>query len=152
MFVAFLLIWILLNEKFTVEILLFGIAVSAAIYAFACCFLDFSFRKDVQMIRKAGLGLAYAGLLVLEILKANLAVLKIVLNPCSKPHPVIVSFRTTLKTPLTRVLLANSITLTPGTITVTLEEDVYRIHCLDESFVDGLGGGRILKILEKMEA
>jgi len=50
------------------------------------------------------------------------------------------------------VLLANSITLTPGTITVTLEEDVYRIHCLDESFVDGLGGGRILKILEKMEA
>lgn len=152
MFVAFLLIWFVFNEKVTLEILLFGIGVSAAVYAFCCFFMDFSFRKDLRLMRKLGLILAYAATLLWEIICSNIAVLKVLFHPRKKPHPVIVSFRTTLKTPIARVLLANSITLTPGTITVTLEEDVYRIHCLDESFADGLGGGRILRILERLEA
>ena len=44
------------------------------------------------------------------------------------------SFRTRLRTDAGKVVLANSITLTPGTITVDVEDDVFLVHCLDDSF------------------
>ncbi len=51
--------------------------------------------------------------------------------------PALVRFKTDLKTKQARVVLANSITLTPGTITVTLEEDEYVVHCLDKELAEG---------------
>ena len=47
--------------------------------------------------------------------------------------------------------LANSITLTPGTITVSLEENRYVIHCLDKSFSEGLNESSFVRLLARME-
>jgi len=49
------------------------------------------------------------------------------------------------------MLLANSITLTPGTITVSLDDDEYTIHCLDASLAEGLENSEFEKALMKLE-
>ncbi len=65
--------------------------------------------------------------------------------------PAIVSFKTTLQSSFTRVVLANSITLTPGTITVSLKGDELIVHCLDESLAEGMDCSIFVTMLEKME-
>ena len=93
----------------------------------------------------------YIVVLLVEIIKANLIVLKILLTKGRKIHPVIVHFDSPLKKEFYQVVLADSITLTPGTITVRLNEDGYEVHCLDESLAKGLDSSIFVDILKKME-
>ena len=48
-------------------------------------------------------------------------------------------------------MLANSITLTPGTITVSLEDDTLLVHCLDKTLSEGMEDSEFVKMLEKLE-
>ena len=68
-----------------------------------------------------------------ELIVANIQVLKIVLSPRISIRPGIIAFKTECKTPLGITLLANSITLTPGTLSVDISEDqtTIFIHTLD---------------------
>ena len=66
-------------------------------------------------------------------------------------EPVLVTFHTTLKSPVLRVILANSITLTPGTITVSLEGDTFVVHALDKDFVEGIEDSVFVRWLQKAE-
>ena len=50
------------------------------------------------------------------------------------------------------MVLANSITLTPGTITVNLEGNEFYVHCLDKEFAEGMEQSIFVELLEKMEA
>ncbi len=65
-----------------------------------------------------------------DIFIANIQVALIVLNPRLPVEPRIVTFRSGLKTQVNRVLLANTITLTPGTLSVMCSEDEYVVHAL----------------------
>ena len=88
---------------------------------------------------------------ILEILKANIGVMQLILSPKMEVEPKLVRFRTDLKTDLARVILANSITLTPGTITVTLEGDEYLVHCLDKSMAEGMDDSIFVRLLHQLE-
>ncbi len=66
-------------------------------------------------------------------------------------EPVIVHLHTNLKTETARVILANSITLTPGTITVSLTDQDLLVHCLDKSLSDGMEDSVFVRLLEKLE-
>jgi multicomponent Na+:H+ antiporter subunit E len=90
-------------------------------------------------------------LLLREIVKANLAIIPKILTVEEEMEPVIVRFRTTLKSDFTKMLLANSITLTPGTFTISLENDEYVIHCLDTSLASDLEQSVFEKALKKLE-
>ena len=68
-----------------------------------------------------------------------------------KQEPVLIFYQTKLKTKTARVVLANSITLTPGTITVSCEEDQYIIHCLNANMFEGAEDGIFVRLLTKME-
>lgn len=151
MFVLFFLCWVIFAGKITLEIALFGLAISAAVFCFQCKFLDYSLKKEKKLYRNLGWGIGYGIILILEILKANLGVMHLILSPAEEVEPKLVRFRTNLKSNLSRVILANSITLTPGTITVTLEEDEYLIHCLDNSMADGIDDSVFVQMLEEME-
>ncbi|MBN2027560.1 MAG: Na+/H+ antiporter subunit E [Actinobacteria bacterium] len=84
--------------------------------------------------------------LVWEIIKANYDVAKIILTPRLPIDPRIVEYRTYLPDDLPRTVFSDSITLTPGTVTVELEEDLLKVHCLCPYHEEGLAG------LEKMVA
>lgn len=151
MYILFFLLWVMFNGQLTLEIAIFGLVIAAAMYFFVCKFMDYSIRKDIVIIKEIGYILQYIGLLLWEIVKANMATIRFIMSIKHKNEPVLVSFKTTLKTQTAKSLLANSITLTPGTITVSLEEDEYVVHCLDKSFSEGLEDSSFVKLLTKME-
>lgn len=151
MLLLFFICWIIFAGDFTLEIMLFGIGVSAVVFWFQCKFLDYSIEKEKNLYRNIKWGIVYAVILILEILKANIGVMHLILSPKYEVEPKLVRFRTDLKTDIARVILANSITLTPGTITVTLEGDEYVVHCLDASMAEGMDDSIFVQLLHQLE-
>jgi multicomponent Na+:H+ antiporter subunit E len=150
MFILLLICWIVFNQNLTWEIFLFGLVISAALYAFMCSFMDYSIKKDLFIMKRLpGIAL-YVILLVWEVIKANFVLFGIVFRK-KKHAPVIVEFRTKLKTRTARAFLANSITLTPGTITIGVEGDLFRIHCFDKSLAEDIDATVFEKRLLKLE-
>ncbi len=78
--------------------------------------------------------------LIWEIVKANYDVAKIILNPRLPIDPRIVEYRTYLPDDLPRTVFSDSITLTPGTVTVELTGDMLNVHCLCPYHQEGLAG------------
>ncbi len=151
MFIVFILLWLVLNERVTLEIVYFGLGISAALYVFVVKFMDYSPKKEWAAIRKLSKTLKYLFNLLVEIFKANVGVMHFILSPRYEVEPQLVYFKTKLKKDVERVMLANSITLTPGTITVSLEEDLMCVHCLDKTLADGLEDSEFERQLLEME-
>jgi len=84
-------------------------------------------------MRKLVVAVSLLGRFVVELVVANLAVLKIVLKPRLSVRPGIIAFRTELRTDTAKTWLANMITLTPGTLTLFVSDDhsTLYIHTLD---------------------
>lgn len=151
MYLLFLAAWIVFNGNVTLEILIFGVVIAAVMLLFMCKFMDYSLKKELNVYKKSIWFLAYVALLIREIIKANLAIIPRILTVEEEMDPIIVKFRTSLKSDFTKMLLANSITLTPGTITVALEDDEYTIHCLDTSLANELENSIFEEALKKLE-
>jgi multicomponent Na+:H+ antiporter subunit E len=143
--------WIVFNGKFTLEILIFGIVLSAALYLFTWKVLGYGPKQEKEVLRKLPRMLLYFLLVFKEIVKANWGVLKIVLNPKSKIEPKMVYFKTDLEKDTSKVALANSITITPGTITVNVSDNVFCVHALDASMADGIDECDFVVKLREME-
>lgn len=151
MFLLFFLIWVIFNGQLTWEIAAFGVVIAAVMYLFICKFMGYKPEMDLILCRKFFLILQYVFVLVKEIVKANYAVIKMIMSSRYEIEPVIVRFRTDLKTAPARILLANSITLTPGTITVSLEGDEYVVHCLDKELAKGINSSIFVTLLRQLE-
>lgn len=151
MFILILLLWILFNGQLTLEIFLFGLLFATVFYLFMCKFFSFSPKKDLAILKKAIYIIEYLLVLFIEIVKANIIAGKLLLSSKYDVEPVIVKFTTPLKSESSRVILANSITLTPGTITVRLQFDEFTVHCLDKSLAEGLDSSIFVKLLMRME-
>lgn len=151
MLFVFFLLWVVFNGRLTLEIAVFGIVISVLIYWFICKFMDWSPKKDFYFIKISGLLLQYGFVLLIEIFKANLATIKMIFTEKFEREPVLVSFETSIRSKALRVLLANSITITPGTITVSLEGNRYLVHCLDKDFGKGIENSVFVKLLERMD-
>lgn len=152
MYVLYFLLWVIFNGSFTLEIAVIGMVIAAVILAFACKFMDYSLAQERRIYKKAFVFLRYICLLVKEIVKANFNVIHMILTEKEEVEPVLVSFRSDLKTPTGKAFLANCITLTPGTITVALEESKYTVHCLDESMAEGIHESEFIEYIRRMEA
>lgn len=149
----FILLWlffVLLNGRLTLEIALFGAAVAGLALLFACRYAGWSLKSEKEFLRRLPRLLLYGLYLLKEIAKANLITLRRVYAR-HEVEPAIVTFRTPLAKEWTRVLLANSITLTPGTITLLLKDDALTVHCLDKSDAGGLEGSDMEQRIAKME-
>jgi multicomponent Na+:H+ antiporter subunit E len=72
----------------------------------------------------------YAFVFLFEMARANLQVAYLVLHPQMPIHPGIVRVKTAIRSELGRTFLANSITLTPGTFTIDIKENILYIHCI----------------------
>jgi len=76
---------------------------------------------------------AYLGLFLKELVKSNLYVARLVLMPEPDLQPAIIQVKTSLKSDIGRLALANSITLTPGTLVVEIRDEYLFIHCINVS-------------------
>ena len=145
--------WLLFNGKVTLELVLVGVVLVAAVYGGCCVLLGFSWKKELRLWKKLPRVLAYLALLVWEVLLANLQVIRLILSPNRKEHTRhrLIWFPAPVKSGVGQVILANSITLTPGTITVSTPEGRFCVHALDEQFAHGLDQSRFVKAIRAME-
>jgi len=151
MFILYFAMWVVLNGRWTTEIGIFGLVFAAAAYAFTWKYMGFGPKVDLALVRRAPSAIGYGVTLLKEIIKANLTVVRMILDGEKEPKPQLVQFDVDLKKNRHLVALANSITLTPGTITVDLHDNHFTVHALDMSMVDGLDDGVFVQQLMRME-
>ena len=151
MFFIALAAWIIFNGAVTWEIMLFGIVLSAAVCTFMSVLTEYSIKAELKLYKKFPYILLYIPVLVYEIVKANIITAVFILKGNKKIKPVIVCFDSPLKTGYASSVLANSITLTPGTISVSFKDGKFKVHCLDVSLCDGIESSSFVKILKKIE-
>ena len=135
LFVTLLLFWVMLNGTLAVDSLIIGILVSFSITLLFCSGLSFftEFRATPQAFVA---GIFYYAYFFKELVKSNFRLAAIVLSPSLPIKPGIVKVRTKLKSKMGRLMLANSITLTPGTLTVELDGEWLYIHCVTVESTD----------------
>ena len=152
MYLLLFLIWLIFNSQITLEIVLIGLAVAGAGYALACAVTGWSPKKDLRLARLSGLLLLYVLVLLREVVKSAVTMLSVVLTRSRADlRHSLVTFETDLESDFCRALLANSITLTPGTITVSVDGNCYTVHCLDRSMIAGIRESDFVRLLRKME-
>ena len=150
MFVVFLVLWVVFNGKLNAEIAIFGVILSALVYAFSCKFLNYSFEKDKKLFGLIPAAVKYVWLLLCEIVKSNMALIRVVYSRRIEVKPQLVTFSTPLKGAF-KSILADCITVTPGTISVLSEDDKLTVHALDKSFADGIEDTDFQKQLLEMQ-
>ena len=145
------ILWIIWNGRVSVEILLFGVVLTAAVLVFATKVLGYSFESERRFWRNFPLFIHYVLVLIAEIIKSAITVAMLAMITDRLPDPVIMEFHSGLPTDFQNVLLANSITLTPGTFTLFQEGDRFVVHCLRREYADGIGDSRFISLLSKMK-
>ncbi len=89
--------------------------------------------------------------LIIDIVKANFQVAWLVLHPKMPIEPNLVELEVNIDRPASRVLLGNSITLTPGTLTVLADDDKYLVHALTLQSGEALQHWPLIERLKQME-
>jgi multicomponent Na+:H+ antiporter subunit E len=132
--------WILLSGKFDLFHLTLGV-ISSALVSFLSADL-FMYEQGSNRVTTGVRFLLYLPWLLYQILLSTLHVTFLALHPKMKEliDPTIVTFKTKLKTDIAMVALANSITLTPGTITIRIEGQVFYVHAISRKAAAGLPG------------
>jgi multicomponent Na+:H+ antiporter subunit E len=127
MFATLLLFWLMLMGRLTVDVLAVGVLASlviALLYPNGLSFFT-EFRATPEAVIA---GFRYYGHFFKELVRSNVRLAAIVLSPSLPINPGIVKVRTRLKSRMGRLMLANSITLTPGTLTVEMDGEWLYIH------------------------
>ena len=148
---VFFLLFVAFSMKLTGEIAVFGAVVAVLVYGFCVRFMGYDPRTDYRILRRFGWGLQYVLLLVAETVYANVQVSRFVFSRRAEVAPKLLFFRTGLSSQASRVALASSITLTPGTITVAVNDDVFCVHCLNPRFAKGIENSRFARLLGHFE-
>ena len=86
--------------------------------------------RDASPYHRIPQMLVYGGWLIVEIVKSNIIVIRKIFGPSHAIDPVVVNVETTATTNLGKAMFANSITLTPGTVTVDIDGDQLVVHAL----------------------
>ena len=108
MFILYFALWVILNGRWTTEIGVLGVLFAAVMYVFSCKFIGFSLSVDFQLFRRIPSAIGYGFTLLKEIVKANIAVLKLILDKNFEPKPQLVHFDAVLRRDRHLVTLAKS--------------------------------------------
>ena len=143
LFFALLGMWLLLTMPVSLQEITTGAVVAAAVLLFFRKYMApvTACRLTLRTLPNAG---AFAAVFLFELLKSNIDVALRVLNPKLPIRPGIVRVNTTLRSSVARIVLANAITLTPGTLTVETEGEHFYIHWIDVAAGDAEAASRAI--------
>lgn len=151
--VALFCLWLVFNGQVTWELIILGLLISSGLAWFVQKFIapEFTLRRQFIFAKNFPAYLRFAWLLIKEITLANFAVMRLILTDKDVVVPKLATFRSKLDSKAAQVVLADCITLTPGTITVHMEDNDYLVHCLDEELEAGLIDSEFEKHLLRFE-
>lgn len=128
-------LWLLLSGHYDPLFIVFGIA-TCSVAVFVARRMG-ALDAESAPFHLAGRAVAYVPWLIWEVLRSNIQVARTILSPRMPIDPAMVHFRSSQKTDLGRFVYANSITLTPGTVTTGVVGDDLEVHALSQAHVDG---------------
>jgi multicomponent Na+:H+ antiporter subunit E len=132
-------LWLLLSGHFDPLLLSFGVASTIGVVLIALRMEVVDHEAVPLQVRFGFLG--YLVWLAAEIAKSNIAVARIILNPKLPISPQMIRVKMSQKSDLGRVTYANSITLTPGTVSVEVEGDEILVHAITREMGEALAEG-----------
>ncbi len=134
--------WLALSASLRPLDLAIGLVLSVLLGLWAARFL---WGDDAPLLsaRQAARFVLYIPRLLAAIVVAAVQVAEVVLQPHMDIEPRLIRHRTRFERDISRVTFANSITLTPGTLTVDVEDDTFVIHCIAERFADDITSGEL---------
>jgi multicomponent Na+:H+ antiporter subunit E len=142
-------VWLLWSGHFGPLLLSFGVLSCAVVVAIA---------RKMRIVDREGApvelalrALAYVPWLLWEIVKANIDVARRILDPRLPISPTIIKVRAGQRHDITRVIYANSITLTPGTVSVDTDGDEITIHALTEEAARAVETGDMNRRVSRLE-
>ncbi|MDZ4168175.1 MAG: Na+/H+ antiporter subunit E [Coriobacteriia bacterium] len=145
--------WLVLTGSLAPADLALGLALSVLLGWWAARALWAAGDEPSLSLKQAVRFCGYLLWLIKEIVVAAVGVAEKVLDPRMPIEPVVVVHHSPLGRTVSRVVFANSITLTPGTLTVDVDESGYTVHCLSEEFATGIENGemesRIRRVFEE---
>ncbi|HRX70373.1 MAG: Na+/H+ antiporter subunit E [Candidatus Competibacteraceae bacterium] len=132
-------LWLILSGYFNIPLLLVFGALSCALVVFIAWRVEKADPEDQPLHLKIGpQAILYWPWLVWQIVLANLDVAKRILDPKLPISPTMIKLKPTQRSEVGQVIYANSITLTPGTITASLSDGVLEVHALTQEAADSL--------------
>jgi len=151
LFVALLAFWVLLSWRFDPLFLSMGVASALIVTRFGVPLLSDVLgapgeTSKVDLLRL----LAYIGWLLTRIPPAAFDVALSILMPSRSPQPGVVRFTTGLHSPAARTLLANSITLVPGTMILSVDGGDFVVHALSAGAADDLASGEVQRRIARI--
>ncbi|MGM9593047.1 MAG: Na+/H+ antiporter subunit E [Candidatus Onthomonas sp.] len=142
MFLLLFLLWLILNGRLASDVVLSGLVLCGAVDAFALRFFRWNITKSWRWGELLPAMLSFVGILLWEIIQSNLKMMRLIADPHMKEkvQPRMVQFELVLRSDLAKAMLANAITLTPGTITVRerVSANAFVVHALTPEMGDGL--------------
>lgn len=144
-------LWLLLSGHYTPLVTGLGL-LSVLLVAWISIRMGLLEYDQPDVFRQTVRSVPYGFWLLKEIIIANIDVIKRILDPALPISPRLVDIPSTQVDDLARVAYANSITLTPGTISIDVEGKYIEVHTLAESGVEGLMTGEMDKRITAVEA
>jgi multicomponent Na+:H+ antiporter subunit E len=142
-FIILYLNWILWSGKFDAFHLSLGI-ISCALVTFMSHDLFFKNKKlSPGLLAESIRFIKYIPWLLYQIVLSNIHVASLVLSPRMPIDPKLIRYKTKLKSDISLTTFANSITLTPGTITADIDEGEFIVHALSKKVADDLMTGEM---------
>ncbi len=147
--IALYLLWVVLSGYFQPLLLVLGV-VSTLIVLFIALRMEVVDRESHPVHLTLRLPLYWLWLLW-EIVKSNVVVARLIWSPSLPISPTVFQVPTSQKSQLGQVVYANSITLTPGTVSMTLENNQVRVHALTEDIAKDLQTGAMDRRVTALE-
>ncbi len=152
-FGVMLAFWVLLSGMFDFFHLTLGVLSCALVANFSHELLFYDGRCRSWLQGLMGI-VGYLPWLIWQVLVANVQIAYIVLHPrmLELIDPQMIRFRTRLQRPFSKVTLGQSITLTPGTVTVSINDDEFTVYALTRAAAEELPGEMERRVARALEA
>ena len=155
-FLVLFILWLLLSGKYDLFHVLTGFF-SACLVTIIHIRINRYLYYQKEIAKEHSLSylrlLTFIPWLIWEIVIASLQVAYVVLHPRTPVNPSLIRFKTKLPNLAAKVILGNSITLTPGTLTISITGDEFLVHALTDaahtSIVDGSLPGRVARLYRR---
>lgn len=157
-FISLMIFWIIMSGFFDFIHLGLGVlSVAGVMYVNYKLKTHRFFEDDMDDVSELRFFRAfyYVGWMVIQIIIAGFHVAGIIIRPKMPIHTTMITFRANLPSAHARMILGNSITLTPGTLTIDITGDRFTVHAIDDKSYEGITNDKmpreVLKLFEKEE-
>jgi len=144
-------LWLFLSGHYTPLLLSLGL-LSILLVTIISLRMNLIAYNQPEALLQIAKFIPYGFWLIVEILKSNIDVCKRILDPKLPISPRLITVTSSQLGDFAKVVYANSITLTPGTISIDVEGDDIEVHALSENGAEGLATGEMDKRISKVEA